>query len=408
MSQSAACGDDGDLVARFLALSELLRTHQDWWRPRAFFHPLLSWEPLYPQLAARLRQLPVIESERIAADNNLLRNFFGTTAGPLQAAAMTIADLCVIDELPLRAMGDVVEARDVPGRKWQQILAFTAALPDTTLPATEWCAGKAHLARHYARLGGAAVVALEYQRALVDAGNAISRRESLPVLSHCVDVLQPAANDFLRGERLVLALHACGQLHLQLLHGCAAQRPRAIALAPCCYQLQDAEFYAPLSRVAQAIELPLHRLDLHTAVQESVTSPQRVLKQRRQLQAWRLGFDVLQRDVRGVDEYLHTPSQPLSILHNGFQQFCIAMAQHGDFLLSATTDFPRYETLGQQRLIEVTALDLPRMLFRRALELWLVLDRALYLQESGYRVRIGTFCERVLTPRNLLIQAWHS
>ena len=53
----------------------------------------------------------------------------------------------------------------------------------------------------------------------------------------------------------------------------------------------------------------------------------------------------------------------------------------------------------------VTALDLVRHRFRRVLELWLVLDRAQYLLEAGYRVGVGTFCARELSPRNLLIDA---
>ena len=35
----------------------------------------------------------------------------------------------------------------------------------------------------------------------------------------------------------------------------------------------------------------------------------------------------------------------------------------------------------------------------------LVLDRALFLQEQGYTVRLGTFCETSLTPRNVLLLA---
>ena len=50
-------------------------------------------------------------------------------------------------------------------------------------------------------------------------------------------------------------------------------------------------------------------------------------------------------------------------------------------------------------------MELPRHGLRRALELWLVLDRALYLGEHGYSVSVGTFCERRLTPRNLMIRA---
>ena len=46
-----------------------------------------------------------------------------------------------------------------------------------------------------------------------------------------------------------------------------------------------------------------------------------------------------------------------------------------------------------------------RHLFRRPLELWMVLDYAVFLEEQGYRVRLGRFCARELTPRNLLVDA---
>ena len=43
--------------------------------------------------------------------------------------------------------------------------------------------------------------------------------------------------------------------------------------------------------------------------------------------------------------------------------------------------------------------------FRRAIEMWLVLDRVLYLEAAGYQVQLTTFCQKSLTPRNILIQA---
>jgi len=46
-----------------------------------------------------------------------------------------------------------------------------------------------------------------------------------------------------------------------------------------------------------------------------------------------------------------------------------------------------------------------RGLFRRPLEMWLVLDRALFLQENGYQAQVGRFCETALTPRNLMVLA---
>jgi hypothetical protein len=109
--------------------------------------------------------------------------------------------------------------------------------------------------------------------------------------------------------------------------------------------------------------------------------------------------------VRGTDAYLPTPSQSTAVLRDGFEQYCRRMAVLKQISLPNSIDYEYYEKLGMLQFVEVNALDLPRILFRRALELWLVFDRALLLDEHGYRVELGTFCERMLTPRNILIRA---
>jgi hypothetical protein len=63
------------------------------------------------------------------------------------------------------------------------------------------------------------------------------------------------------------------------------------------------------------------------------------------------------------------------------------------------------EAAGWQRQREVMRLSIPRHACRRALELWLVLDLAEYLEACGYAPSLTTFCDRQLTPRNLLLTA---
>lgn len=73
--------------------------------------------------------------------------------------------------------------------------------------------------------------------------------------------------------------------------------------------------------------------------------------------------------------------------------------------MSPDIDFDAWEAEGVRRWQQVRRHELVRHLFRRPLELWMVLDYALYLEEQGYRVRLGEFCDRSLTPRNLLLDA---
>ena len=386
---------------------EQLRAHQALWRPQAFQQLELPWEQQLPALSQRLRAMSLDAAEQLAGSDERLAEWLA----PYLPFAPELIARC---QLPLheqcRDGSDWPEPRAVPGRKWAQNRAFLEALPRCDLPALEWCAGKGHLGRSYSRMAGAAVTGLEWNGALVADGNGLSQRESLPVALRQVDVLTDVAVAAIERQQQVLALHACGDLHLQLLQAVAARRPRALALAPCCYQLTrrflDADgCYVPLSVEARRAELRLSVADLHTAVQESVTSAPRIVAQSRQMRGWRLGFDLIQRELRGVDEYLPTPSLPLSVLRDGFWAFCQRLADHHQLALPKERAFVGIENLIEIRLAEVTALDLVRQLFRRPLELWLALDRALWLQQHDFDVTLGRFCPRALTPRNLLIRA---
>jgi hypothetical protein len=109
--------------------------------------------------------------------------------------------------------------------------------------------------------------------------------------------------------------------------------------------------------------------------------------------------------VRGDDHYLSTPSLPVSWLEKPFADYCRDLAALKDLPAVGEHDWQALEAAGWQRLAHVRNLELVRGLFRRPLELWLVLDRALYLQDRGYRLQLGLFCDERLTPRNMMILA---
>jgi hypothetical protein len=144
--------------------------------------------------------------------------------------------------------------------------------------------------------------------------------------------------------------------------------------------------------------------DLGLPLSETVTAGKRVRRQRDTSMARRLGFDHLQRQLRHCDTYLPTPSLPASWLDKPFADYCRELAGLKG-LSTGEQDWTALEAHGWRRLAEVRNLELLRGLFRRPLELWLVLDRALFLREQGYTVAVGSFCETTLTPRNLMVLA---
>jgi len=388
-----------DVEARFAALDAFLIEHQGLWRPRPFTHLQLPWEREYPELAQWLRQRTLADAESC---HNWPHDL--PAPAPFPQLAEQALQLSAVDRLPTRALEPARHRLnvDVPGRKWQQIEAFGAALNFTHTPGhwLDWCAGKGHLGRRLLQ-PGQQLTCLEHDPALIASGQALSDHHRLPVTHRLQDVMAKVA---LSPEHTPVALHACGDLHVRLLQLASAAGCKQLALAPCCYNRINADSYQAVSSAARASQLRLSIDDLGLPLSETVTAGNRVRQQRDISMARRLGFDQLQRQLRDCDDYLPTPSLPARWLDQPFADYCQALASLKG-LSTGEQDWQALEAQGCRRLAEVRNLELVRGLVRRQLEMWLVLDRALFLLEQGYNVEIGSFCEATLTPRNLMVVA---
>ncbi|MDN5515826.1 MAG: SAM-dependent methyltransferase [Pseudomonas sp.] len=393
----------GDLLARFQALDGFLLQHQALWRPRPFHHLQLPWEVELPELASWLRSRSLEQAE--ASDNN---PFALAAPSPFPDLARQAQTLSLLGEMPGMHSPPRAHALnvDVPGRKLAQIQAFANHLQFRKRPQhwLDWCSGKGHLGRWLTE-ADQRLTCLEYDPALIESGSAMSTRLGLDAAHVQQDVLADDSNTRLQKEHTAVALHACGDLHVRLLQLASRNGCNQLAVAPCCYNRIATLRYQPLSAAAQASALQLSRDDLGLPLSETVTAGARVRRQRNQSMAWRLAFDLLQRQLRGIDEYLPTPSLPSDWFSKPFASFCHDLAELRDVPSPGEQDWPALEAQGWQRLADVRNLELLRNLFRRPLELWLLLDRALYLQEQGYNVKLGTFCDYQLSPRNLLLLA---
>lgn len=389
------------LHSRFQALNSFLLEHQGLWRPRPFTQLHLPWEREHPALSHWLRQRPLSEADTPPEHAPAP---YPQLAAQCQALS-AVGELSTIELAPANPRLNV----DVPGRKWQQIEAFAGRLDFARQPThwLDWCAGKGHLGR---RLLGPAqqLTCLELDPALVLAGEQLSQHHRLPAEHRLQDVMAADAATQLGSQHTAVALHACGDLHVRLMQLASAGGCRQLAIAPCCYNRISAAHYQALSTAAQASTLSLSVDDLGLPLSETVTAGNRVRRQRDASMARRLGFDLLQREVRGCDSYLPTPSLPSHWLHKPFAQYCQDLAELKGLQVTGAPDWAALEQAGWARLARVRNLEQVRNLFRRPLELWLVLDRALYLGEQGFEVRLGSFCPYPLTPRNLMLLAERS
>jgi len=395
-----------DLIQRFQQLDAWLAEHQSLWQARPFVEHQCPWESQWPELAAWLRGRTLEQAEQAHNQPHLLE-----APAPFGELAQTAFALSQLPDWIIEPPGSSPELlqRHIPGRKWQQINHFAltsqARWQQPARHWLDWCAGKGHLGRLLAWQTQQPLLCLEQDAQLNRAGALLSGQFKLTATHQDADVLERDSWRYLAPEHSLVALHACGQLHMTLLQQAATRGCAQVALAPCCYNRIDDACYVPLSAHASAAQLRLSKEDLALPMQESITAGQRTRRLRDRSMAWRLAFDLWQRETRKVDAYLPTPPRPESAMASGVAPFCRDLAAYHQLDLAEPVNWEQLEQRGWERLAQVRNLELVRGLFRRPLEIWLLLDRALYMQEAGYRVEIGLFCPAALTPRNILLIA---
>ena len=376
----------------------------------------------------------------------------------------------VIKQLPAWRAGDIQnqaplysgrtqprEASGVPGRKWEQVEAFTRLVPDGSNPIVDWCSGKGHLARwmhtssstcgrNYRGVGGRQVHCLEINPNLCRSGEELTQKQRSiqpnGVLFYEHDVLSDSLPSNLQGaDYTYTALHACGELHRTALVSAAAQQAKTVVVVPCCYEkhfssnasnLDEASrdrAFQPLSVVAkERSSLLITRDDLFLAVADGVvTASVKEAKMREKEMAWRLAFKLWWKDVDITDsaaflEYT-VPSAPNRLLVEDdfalFLRHCITSKGRSsaarkrlepalDAALSNRRNLEEYAARGEVLRMEVERLELVRRVFQRPFELWLTADYGLFLEENGYEVDMLQLCDRSITPRNIAIVAQRS
>lgn len=393
--------DTTALCEHLFRLRDVLATHAPIWRARPFHEPRPAWCDAHPALCAHLLALDDAHIARLAGDDAALIALL-TAFLPEVGALATLIDVPTCSP-PLPTSQPPISSRllaHVPGRKQAQITAFSHSIGKPSGPVLEWCAGKGHLGRLLAARHALGVTSLEWRDDLVEAGRKLAQRAGLSQHFVQLDVLSPASAGYLPQHHAV-ALHACGDLHVHLLRAAVAARVPALDLVPCCYDRIAAPDYVPLNDDAG---LTLRRDDLHLAVTGTVTSGARELRRSVQAQIWKLAF-LHWRTRQGVAPGTPFAPVPESWLDLGLHTWLVRVCTRVGIAAPSPEQAGELAAMGAQRLGEVRRLDLARFAFRRALELWLVLDRAVFLQRHGYHVTVRTFCARELTPRNLLISA---
>ncbi|ROV61011.1 methyltransferase [Vibrio ponticus] len=394
------------MLTSFQFIDSYLTEHQQFWRFEPFLVSEQSQLPWLSQQPALCQWLDSLTPEQIEEykqhfDRLVLacQPFFPSLNAFLKQQQLSM--------LPLAGL-QLERGIDsgVPGRKLEQIVAMgeSALQAESGSEWLEWCSGKGFLGRILASQSQQKVTSFEYQQALCEAGQIEADKQGLPMQFVQGDAFAAESEQVFNVNQHAVALHACGDLHVSLINKAVKHHLPAMSISPCCYHLIQAERYQALSDAAQQSVLNLTKQELRIPLQELVTGGERVKRHRFEEMSYRLAFDILLRETLGYQHYLPIPSIKKSQLGEGFAAFCLWAAKQKSIELPQF-DADEYLAKGEARFWRMEKLSLIQQLFKRGIELWLVLDKALYLEQHGYAVAISEFCSREVSPRNILLQA---
>ncbi len=387
------------LLQQFQQLTTVLQQYRQFWQLLPFCCDSLPWQDA--QLIRCLETLDETQLREIDSSMTLQQQYFAAHFSALFALPSVLSTAA---EASLTALPFWLE-NGIGGRKLQQINALCQHWPERQLPVLEWCAGKGHLGRILAHRFAVPVTSVEWQQQLCDEGRRQAKKYKLPQQFVCADVLQQPQDTLLQSQQQIVALHACGQLHITMLQQAVQAGCEQLLLVPCCYHLIPQSEYQPLSAAGLAHNLHLNKDDLKLTVQGQVTAGGRIEKLRATEVLWRLAYEALRRQLTGDNNYRPLASVAKHWFSGEFSAFAQWAAAQHQLELPAAIDWAMYLRLGAQRVELVQRIELLRHLFRRPLELWLALDKALYLQQHGYQVSLNQLCDYQVTPRNILLRA---
>lgn len=209
---------------------------------------------------------------------------------------------------------------------------------------------------------------------------------------------------------LPVGLHTCGKLALDIIKVSADKKVPALVNFGCCYQTLDASpEFQNISRFAKENDpIWMNKYALTLACRAHKKMNEKDLDFKQKVKYMRYAFHILLHDYYGIREIVNLGNSHPKLYDRPFSDYAQEQfrriniePKHTPEELNAFYSRPDIQLIIDQML---TAGHI-RNAFGRVMEIYLLLDRAIYLEEQGYNVSVQEFFDEELSPRNIGITA---
>lgn len=294
-------------------------------------------------------------------------------------------------------------------RKRAQVDAFAGVVIPLAAEATRVVdvgSGHGHLTRQIAERIERPVVGLERNPVLADRARhlASSKKERTPLFAQ-TDVLQDGLP--ITADDCVVGLHACGELGDAMVQS-AARTGASLALVGCCLQKRRAASRAPLCgnhEPGDPLDLPRDLLGLSNLTARDVgveaTRAENLAARVRRLALHHLLAQACPEVRAGAElEGLNRRAAHGDLAGLVARAFALRGIPEPD-----ATRVDEAAAWAKVHHARIRRLSLPRALLARALEVFVLVDRARHLEQRGYVVNMGALFPADVSARNLVLVA---
>lgn len=216
--------------------------------------------------------------------------------------------------------------------------------------------------------------------------------------------------EIIKENVMPVGLHTCGKLALDLIRVGSSKKVPVIVNFGCCYHTLDkSPDQQNISKFAQNFDnLWMQKFALTLACRAHRKMDEKDFDLKQKVKYFRYAIHILLHDHYGMKEMVTLGNSSPKLYDQSFGIYALEQfkrinlePRHTEEELNTFFQNPDLKILIDRML----AAGMIRNALGRVMELYLQLDRAIYLEEQGYKVELNEFFDEEVSPRNIGITA---
>jgi len=274
--------------------------------------------------------------------------------------------------------------------------------------------GVGHLSRILGSYFNTAATCIDINQDFLTQGEITNKRlhpkHATNVKFHNMDIRKTPLENFnnelelFNANTFVVGLHSCGQLSSKLLQAAVHYKVKGILNFGCCYFKYDHPQYELLSYHAKSNPLFINEQGLTLATRAHTYISKQDFHNKFQVKSFRFGLHLLLYELLDHKKFITMGDSPIKDYFNGFSYYVLKKLdeRHIKHTLTAKVIDNYFSDQDiQNKIRKMFLCNLIRWFFGRPLELYILLDRAVYLQEHGYYTSLTHYFDDKISPRNV-------